>query len=61
MRELKKDYKVTAVGHSLGDKAMLESADTSIVLNAKVPGIDAISIRSPGQLIGLLRIYDKVL
>jgi len=44
------NYKVIAVGHSSGDKTMLENADISISVNSKIPDLAQYDVKSVKEL-----------
>jgi len=54
IRKLKKDYKVLAIGHSLGDKTMLDNADMSISVNSQIPNLAEYDVKSSKELLGVI-------
>ena len=45
VKELKKNHKVIAIGHSLGDKTMLDNADISISVNSDIPNLAKYNVK----------------
>lgn len=51
IKELKKNYRVIAIGHSLGDKTMLENSDISISVNSEIPNLAKFNVKSAEELL----------
>jgi phosphoserine phosphatase len=54
IKELKKNYRVIAIGHSLGDKTMLDNSDVSISVNSEVPNLAKYNVRSADELLKVI-------
>jgi phosphoserine phosphatase len=54
IQKLKKDYKVIAIGHSLGDKIMLDNADVSISINSKIKDLAKYNLNSAKEALKII-------
>jgi len=54
IRKLKKNYKVVGIGHSLGDKTMLDNSDISISFNSEIPNLAQFNIKAPNEIYKIL-------
>lgn len=54
IQRLKRKYKVIAIGHSQGDKFMLDNSDTSISVNTKIPNLAKFNVNSAEELLKLI-------
>ena len=52
---LKKKSEVVAIGHSLGDKMMLERADVSISFRSDIPHLAKFNVTSPNEIIQIIK------
>jgi len=57
IKALKRDHKVIAIGHGLGDKTMLDNADVSISVNSEIPNLAEYNVDSAEEL---LEVIEKV-
>ena len=55
IRELKKNHRVIAIGHSQGDKTMLENADISISVNSKILSLAKFNVKSVEELLQVIK------
>lgn len=55
IKKLKENYKVVAVGHSLGDKTMLDNADVSISVNSEISGLAKYNVRSSHDVLKIIK------
>lgn len=56
IKKLKEEYKVIAIGHSLGDKTMLDNANISISVNSEIPNLAKYNVKSAAEV---LKIIEK--
>ena len=55
IKELKKNHKVIGIGHSLGDKTMLDNSDVSISVNSKIPDLAQFNVKSVNELLKVIK------
>ncbi|UCD04509.1 MAG: hypothetical protein JSW73_02660 [Candidatus Woesearchaeota archaeon] len=55
VNKLQKDYTVIGVGHSIGDKPMLDEADMSISVNSKIPNLAQYNVKSPKEILDIVK------
>ncbi|MDP3881673.1 MAG: hypothetical protein Q8Q31_02225 [Nanoarchaeota archaeon] len=55
IKALKKDFKIIAVGHSLGDKIMLDNADVSISVNSEIPNLAKYNVKFAEDVLKIIR------
>lgn len=56
--EIKKDYRVIAIGHSEGDKMMLDNADVGISVNSTIPNLAEYNVNSAGEILEIVKKYS---
>ena len=54
IKKLKKNYKVIGVGHSLGDKTLLNSSNLSISVNSEVPNLAQFNVKSADEIFEII-------
>jgi len=54
IRKLKENHRIIAVGHSLGDKSMLDNADVSISVNSNIPDLAKFDVESLKEILTLI-------
>jgi len=57
IKTLKKDHKVIAIGHGLGDKTMLDNANVSISVNSGIPNLAEYDV---GSAEGVFEVIERV-
>ena len=57
VNRLRQNYAVVSVGHSLGDKYMLDNSDVSISFNPDVPGLTQYNAQTPEEILEIILGY----
>lgn len=58
IKALKKDHKVIAIGHGLGDKTMLDNADVSISVNSGILDLVEYGVDSVEELLEVIEMVS---
>lgn len=54
IRKLKKSFRVIAIGHSMGDKTMLDESDISISFNSNIPNLAKYNVKTADELLEVI-------